>query len=252
MSQPIISFDIEAIRAQFPARRVEWLNSVDSTMLTAAQMARKGNARGAIVGAEEQTAGMGRHGRKWHSAPGEGLYVSMVLDAKPAPILMLALGLAAQEAIKQTTNLAPDLRWPNDVLLRDASGVERKCAGMLAQVERDAVIAGIGINVSQSSFPDNLDTPATSLLMEDARVRREDLLIELVDAVDYYCGMAADAITRKFVSSSSYANGKQVKTEVGGQLVTGVTCGLDTSGFLRIKDSNGAERIVLAGGVRPV
>ncbi len=81
-----------------------------------------------------------------------GLYVSIVLrlalGPESLPLVMLALGLATRDAIADVTGLAPDLRWPNDVLLG-----EKKCAGILAQMEGDAVIAGIGINVGHSSFP---------------------------------------------------------------------------------------------------
>ena len=63
-----------------------------------------------------------------------------------------------------------DIRWPNDVLLNG-----KKCAGVLAQLEGDTIIAGIGINVSQTEFPENLETPATSLLLEGLTVARRRL-----------------------------------------------------------------------------
>src|SRR5215472_10528295 len=189
-----------------PGRRIEWFESIDSTMIRAAALARERCPHGTIVGADEQTAGVGRQGRSWHSKKGEGLYVSMVLrlpvESRALPVFMLALGLAAQEAIAQTTSLAPDLRWPNDVLIGG-----RKCAGILAQLEGDAIIAGIGINIAQISFPPGLDTPATSLLIEGARVDREELLRALADAVDRYCRIlvesGAASILRVFEATSS-------------------------------------------------
>ena len=120
-------------------------------MTVAARLAREGCASGTVVGADQQTAGIGRAGHSWHSEPGSGLYVSIVLrlalGPESLPLVMLALGLATQHAIADVTGLAPDLRWPNDVLLG-----EKKCAGILAQMEGDAVIAGIGINVGHSQF----------------------------------------------------------------------------------------------------
>src|SRR5204862_236709 len=153
-------------------------DSLDSTMIEA----RRDLQPGRIVGAEEQTAGIGRHGRKWISPAGAGLYVSMVLAAKPIPVVMLALGLAAREAVGNA-----DLRWPNDVLLNG-----KKCAGVLAQLEGDTIIAGIGINVRQIEFPDDLETPATSLLLEGVQIAREDLLVALASAVDHYCQLPAE------------------------------------------------------------
>ena len=194
---------------------------------------------GRIVGAEEQTAGIGRHGRKWISEAGAGLYVSMVLTAKPLPVIMLALGLATREAIG-----CGDIRWPNDVLLGG-----KKCAGVIAQLEGDTIIAGIGINVSQTEFPGDLETPATSLLLEGVTVAREDLLVALVESVDRYTRLGSDETLRRFTNASSYVFGKRVRVEAG---LEGVTCGLDPAGFLRVREDNGTETTILAGGVRPL
>jgi BirA family biotin operon repressor/biotin-[acetyl-CoA-carboxylase] ligase len=236
-----------------PGRRVEWFESIDSTMIRAAGRAREGCPHGTIVGADEQTAGVGRQGRSWHSKKGEGLYVSMVLrlpvESRALPVVMLALGLAAQEAIAQTASLAPDLRWPNDVLIGG-----RKCAGILAQLEGDAIIAGIGVNVSQTGFPPGLATPATSLLLEGARVGREELLAAVAGAVDRLCSMLVDdgaaGILRMFEASSSYARGRRVRVEQTGDEIVGVTRGLDESGFLIVEQDGGSLKKILTGGVR--
>jgi len=228
-------FNVDSVRARLPGRRIDWFDSIDSTMIEA----RRDPQPGRIVGAEEQTAGIGRHGRKWISESGAGLSVSIVLAAKPGPVIMLSLGLAAREAIG-----GGDLRWPNDVLLNG-----KKCAGVLAQLEGDTIIAGIGINVSQTEFPDDLETPATSMLLEGVRVAREDLLVALVDAVDHFCRLPAEEIVRHFADASSYVSGKRVRVEAG---LEGVTCGLDPAGFLRVREDNGTVTTILAGGVRPI
>ena len=134
MPRTALHFEIDRVREQLPGRRIEWHESVGSTMTIAAELARQGCAsRNDQVGAEEQTAGVGAAtGRAWISARGQGLWVSIVLrlglEAETLPVVMLALGLAAREAIVITTPLVPDLRWPNDVLIDG-----HKCAGMLAQ-----------------------------------------------------------------------------------------------------------------------
>ena len=229
-------FDVESVRARLPGRRIDWFKSLDSTMIEA----RRDMQPGRIVGAEEQTAGMGRHGRKWISDSGAGLYVSMVFAAKPVPVIMLSLGLATRDAIGG----GADLRWPNDVLING-----KKCAGVLAQLEGDTIIAGIGINVSQTEFPDDLETPATSLLLEGVTVSREDLLVALVESVDRFTRLSSDEVLRQFTNVSSYVFGKRVRVEAG---LEGVTCGLDPAGFLRVREDNGTETIILAGGVRPL
>jgi len=231
----VLRFNVASVRARLPGRQIDWFESLDSTMIEA----RRDMQPGRIVVAEEQTAGMGRHGRKWISEAGTGLYVSMVLAAKPLPVIMLALGLATRHAIG-----CGDIRWPNDVLLNG-----KKCAGVLAQLEGDTIIAGIGINVSQTQFPDDLETPATSLLLEGVTVSREDLLVTLVECVDRYTRLSSDEILRQFTNASSYVVGKRVRVETG---VEGVTCGLDPAGFLRLREDNGTETVILAGGVRPI
>lgn len=241
MPSSALRFNTEAVRARLPGRRIDWFKSLDSTMIEA----RRDLQPGRIVGAEEQTAGMGRHGRKWISEPGAGLYVSMVLDAKPVPVIMLAMGLATRHAIG-----CGDIRWPNDVLING-----KKCAGVLALLERDTIIAGIGINVSQTGFPDDLETPATSLLLEGVTVSREDLLVALVGCVDRYTRLSSDEILREFSNASSYVVGKRVRVDAGVAGVAGlegVTCGLDPAGFLRVREDSGTETTIFAGGVRPV
>ena len=137
-----MALDIARLRANFPDREIIWLEVTGSTMSDAALLAAAGCPSGTVVVAEEQTAGQGRHGRSWYSERGTGLYVSIVLRpplaADDFPVLTLALGLATAEAIARATDLACDLRWPNDVLLDD-----KKCAGILIQAAGDAFIAGL-------------------------------------------------------------------------------------------------------------
>ena len=251
---PSSKFDLARVRERLAGRRVDWHATIDSTMTAAAKLAREGNAAGTLVVADEQTAGIGRHGHSWHSEPGAGLYLSLVIrppaGTTEIPLVMLALGLAAQDAIAQTSGLAPDLRWPNDVLIGN-----KKCAGILAQMEGDAIIAGIGINVHHAGFPEEIRDVATSLVLEGARVRREDLLVALAQAIDEHMGIletgSSTAILDMFTRSSSYAAGRRVKVDQPGGVVEGTTCGLDASGFLRVRQDNGTEAVILAGGVRP-
>jgi BirA family biotin operon repressor/biotin-[acetyl-CoA-carboxylase] ligase len=247
-------FDLAAVRARLPDRHIEWYRSVTSTMTLAARMAHDGCPAGTIVGADEQAAGIGRHGHSWYSEAEAGLYVSIVLrlplEWRELPIVMLALGLATQEAITEVTSLAPDLRWPNDVLLAD-----RKCAGILAQLEGDAIVAGIGVNVNHSEFPRGLEPIATSLRLSGASaVSREDLLVALAHAVERCCKIlteeGGDAIVRLFARASSYAQGRRVRAKQDGAIIEGVTAGLDRSGFLVLRQDNGKEIAILAGGVR--
>jgi BirA family biotin operon repressor/biotin-[acetyl-CoA-carboxylase] ligase len=249
-------FDVEFVRARLPGRRIDWFDSVTSTMTLAARLAREGCPSGTIVGAEAQVAGIGRHGHNWHSEAEAGLYVTIILrlavGSSALPVVMLALGIAAQEAIAETAGLQADLRWPNDVLING-----RKCAGILAQFESGAIVAGIGINVKHSAFPPDIEALATSLkLAGNPNVSREGLLIALVQSIENCCRILTEqgpsTILEMFSHASSYAQGKRVQVEKDGGLIEGVTCGLDPTGFLMVREDNGKQTTILAGGVRPV
>lgn len=250
-----MAFDVEWVRSRLPDRRIHWHPSIDSTMFEASRLAAAGCQSGTIVGAEEQTAGQGRYGRAWHSEPGSGLYLSIVLRHRFAPstlpLVTLALGLATSEAILKATDLACDLRWPNDVLIQS-----RKCAGILTQLEGSAIIAGIGINVNHSAFPQDLTDIATSLRLATNRIQpRERLLAELAASVDRFCTMlekeGGEPILAMFSQASSFVFGRRVSVDQGHALLEGTTAGLNSSGFLILQHDDGTKNVILAGGVRP-
>jgi BirA family biotin operon repressor/biotin-[acetyl-CoA-carboxylase] ligase len=249
-----MSFDIDYVRRRLPGRVISYFDSIDSTMPEAARLAAAGCGPGTVVVAGEQTAGQGRHGHYWHSEPDSGLYASIVLrpalSSSSLPVLMLALGLATAEAIARATNMACDLRWPNDVLIND-----KKVAGILVQLQDRFVIAGIGINVNHEEFPPDLAEIATSLRAASGQPQsREQVLVALLPAVESFCRMLVtggkDAVLNMFYKSSSYARGKRVVVEAVDGMVEGTTAGLDPSGFLVIEQDDGTKRLILAGGVR--
>lgn len=236
-------------------RRIIRLETAASTMIEAARLADAGCESGTVVVAERQTAGHGRYQRPWHSPAGTGLYFTVVLRLPLAPeaipIVTLSLGLAAAEAVTRTAGLAPDLRWPNDVLLNG-----RKCAGILTELHNNAVLAGIGVNVNQESFPEDLRGIATSLRLESGRAQdREALLAALLEAIDQHAGLLVregpEPVLRLFTEASSYARGRRVTVEQDGRVLTGVTAGLDRHGFLILEEDSGARSVIMAGGVRP-
>jgi BirA family transcriptional regulator, biotin operon repressor / biotin---[acetyl-CoA-carboxylase] ligase len=245
--------DVEKIRNLRPQNELYYFGTIPSTMTEAARLAASGAPHATIVLAEEQTAGVGRLGRSWHSDAELGIYCSILLrlpvEPDTLPVINLLLGLATAEAIQKSTNLACDLRWPNDVLIN-----ERKVAGILAQLVDQCVVAGIGINVNQTSFPPDLRTPATSLRIESAGEiqRRDRIVIDLIESVDAFSAMLAvqgsECIIRAFMSASSYALNRRVLVEEDGR--RGVTAGLDENGFLLVRFENGRMERIAAGGVR--
>jgi BirA family biotin operon repressor/biotin-[acetyl-CoA-carboxylase] ligase len=232
--------DLGRLRGSSPNRAIDYYTTIGSTMDAAA-----GRALGMIVIAEEQTAGQGRHGHSWHSEAGSGIYFSIVL--KPAPMLTLALGLATVEAIASATGVACDLRWPNDVMVRN-----RKVAGVLVKLVDGAAVAGIGINVNHTALPAELAEQATSLRLHAGRgFARTDILLALIPAIDRWAETDSDTILRRFEKASSYVSGRRVTVDQSdGSTIEGTTSGLDPSGFLVLRRDDGTDTLILAGGVR--
>jgi BirA family biotin operon repressor/biotin-[acetyl-CoA-carboxylase] ligase len=259
-------FDLAAVNAGIVgtafAGRVLHFPSVGSTNLLALEAAQASGRVGVWV-ADEQTAGRGRGGHGWHSAAGDGLYVSaLVAPALPmarALWLSLATGLATRVAIAEVTGIAVDIRWPNDLLLNG-----RKCGGILVETAvegemlRYAVI-GVGINVNHAAFPPELEALATSLRMErEHEVSREALLAALLRSLDeeiallvgeYRGEVAGAGLLERFAGASSWVWGKRVKVDEAGGY-TGLTAGLDARGFLLVDGDDGVMHTVLSGGVR--
>jgi len=264
--RPQDSFDLQAMDAALRGSRFEgklhFFPEIGSTNTHAMQQAEAGAPDGSVYFADEQSAGRGRGAHAWESPPGSGLYVSILLRPRIAPAdilwLSLAAGLAVRDAVRKVTSLEADLRWPNDLLFG-----RKKFCGILTELNaevtrvRHAVI-GIGINVHQESFPDELRAIATSLHVETGRAwPRQELLIALLQSLD--CEVAALTAARdplasargmrqRLEAASTWIRGKRVRVEEG-EGYAGTTDGLDPRGFLLVRTAEGL-RTVYSGGVR--
>jgi BirA family transcriptional regulator, biotin operon repressor / biotin---[acetyl-CoA-carboxylase] ligase len=259
-------FDLDTLNRELAgtpfAGKIRHFPTIDSTNTFAMREADQGQESDTVYVADEQTAGRGRGDHEWHSAAGSGLYVSVLLRPQIAPAdilwLSLAAGLAVQAAVRDVTSIAPDIRWPNDLLL---SG--RKFGGILTELNAEVTrvryaVIGIGINVHQPSFPPELATLATSLKIETGQDwPRQDLLVSLLRrlhseierlSTSQQIEGATTDIRARLIAGSSWIYGKAV-TVTEPDTFSGVTDGLDGRGFLRVRTQQGV-RTVLSGGVR--
>ena len=234
---------------------------IGSTNTAALEAAADGAPEGSVFLAEQQTSGRGRGSHTWHSAESVGIYCSVILrpTLPPSEILVLALaaGLAVRTAIRDfDEKLDPDLKWPNDVLLDG-----KKVCGILAEMNAEAtrvrhIVVGIGINVNQASFPEDLQSIATSLrVASGTEWSRVELCAALLKSLDSeYRNLLArpearGSILKRFQEHSSTVRGRQVRVEETPELA-GVSEGLDERGFLQIRTPQGLKT-VLSGTVRP-
>lgn len=255
-------FDLTALDAALAgtifAGKLHFSPVTDSTNTNAMKAARNRAPHGSVYFADEQTAGRGRSDHAWHSAAGEGLYISVLLRPEiPAlrlPLLPLVAGLAASEAIREAAGLVADLRWPNDLLLGP-----RKVGGILVEAKSkgtavEFAVVGIGINVHQRQFDPDLATPATSLDLETGhRVDRQALLVSLLkslerEALGLLDPAAVETIPARVEKASTWVRGRRVEVH-GPQACTGVTDGLDQHGFLLVRTVEGLVT-VQTGGIR--
>jgi len=248
----MISFDLGAVEERLERTRfrglVKHFASVGSTNKLAMEAAQAG-IRGGVWVADEQTAGRGRGGHGWHSVVGNGLYMSALVSPRKAlPMdramwISMATGMAAQAAIEEVSGLRPDLRWPNDVLVRG-----RKCGGILVEsvvVAGESLpklryaVVGVGINVNHDAFPEQLRETATSMRIETGReMARERLLATLLRELDREIGALETEVGGSDTAVWSEAEGG---TDAAGGSVTG--------GPVTAEDSVTADRPVGRGGL---
>ena len=269
-----VSFDLAKVEAALAggpfAGAIEHVTVTESTNTLARAAAEEGRRTGVWI-ADEQTQGRGRGGHGWHSAPNDGLYVSVLLRPRLCGVdalkLSLAAGIAVQDAIDLATNALVDLRWPNDVMDGPHG---KKLGGILTECAMEAgdpgalayAVIGIGLNLNQTRMPEDLRETAISLRMStwQVTVEREDLLPillrELLNQVNLLEREAAgelevgeELLVRRFEQCSSWARGLRVQVAED-EGYAGVTDGLDERGLLRVRLDDGSVRLVRHGGVR--
>jgi BirA family biotin operon repressor/biotin-[acetyl-CoA-carboxylase] ligase len=244
------------------ARRIEWLESIDSTNRIALERAREGAPHGTTVVAEGQTAGRGRLGRAFFSPPHLNLYSSSVLRPElttaEAPALILASAIAVADAVAETVDDpdAVEIKWPNDVLLGGlkTSGILMELGAEATRVSFLVLGIGVNLNVPRESFPDEFRALATSVSSHAGRridrlAFARTLYERLEDVLDRCAAGGFDAVRPAFEARFRMTGRRVEVLELGGARQAGVVLGIADDGTLRIRDDGGAEHRVIAGDV---
>jgi BirA family biotin operon repressor/biotin-[acetyl-CoA-carboxylase] ligase len=240
--------------------RILRYDSLPSTNNEVARLAFEGAEEGLAVVADEQTAGRGRLQRTWSSPKGAGLYFSILLRPALLPkrwtLITFVAALATGDALREAAAVQTDIKWPNDLLAG-----ERKICGILAEAIETpmgrAVVVGIGVNLTDDAFPQDLINVATSVANEsDRKPERETILKSLLSALSRWYSLlhetdGAEKIVAAWTSRSSYASGRMVQVTNGDEVLQGITRGVENDGALRLETTRGIE-LIRAGDVTSV
>lgn len=245
-----------------------WFDRVSSTNDVAEQLAAAGAEHGTVVVAEDQERGRGRQGRTWFSPAGSGLYVSVVLRPEElrlargpeslaaASSVTLAAGVALAEALRTSTGLPVEIKWPNDLVVGG-----RKLCGVLAEASAAVgglqhVVLGFGINVLPAAFPIELSDRATSIeaelghAVDPAEVLAEGLAC-LAERTRAFASGGLGTILDRCRELSPSSSGASVEVAAPHGWYAGTTAGLDRDGALLVRlADNGEIHRVIAGEVR--
>ena len=230
---------------------------IDSTNKKAKELALSGAEAGVLVTADVQQAGMGRRGRSWLSEKGTGIYMSMVLrpeiETEKASMLTLVAAMAAQKAIESICGpkAQAKIKWPNDIVLN-----KKKICGILTELslrgtDIDFVIVGIGINVNNKTFAEEIAQTASSLSLELGKeIDREMLITEVWKHFSVYYNLfltSGDLTFFKNEYEQSLVN-KEQEVNVLDPLgeYTGIAKGITNIGELIV--DTGSEKRYVSGG----
>jgi BirA family biotin operon repressor/biotin-[acetyl-CoA-carboxylase] ligase len=233
------------LQTQTLGRKVCYYDEVDSTQTIAHSLVAQGADEGTLVIAEQQNAGHGRMGRKWHSPKGKGLWMSLIL--KPSiplqfmPQLTLLVAVALCRSISHVTELPVGIKWPNDLLIEG-----KKVSGILLESSAEDeklkhIVAGVGIsvNLTAEDYPGDLQQVASSLLIQKGKpIDREELLcrflLELENLYKLYHEQGFTPI-KLLWEALNVTLGRQVRSPGPNGLVEGTAVAIDDFGALRVR-----------------
>ncbi|WP_044336372.1 biotin--[acetyl-CoA-carboxylase] ligase [Rossellomorea aquimaris] len=240
-------------------RVIHYEESVQSTQRIAHVLAGDGAAEGTLVVADEQTAGRGRLMREWHSSKGTGIWMSLILKPllppQKAPQFTLITAVAVVQAIEEVTDLHPQIKWPNDILIDG-----KKVTGILTELQAESdkinsIIIGIGMNVNHTRehFPDELQTIATSLAIEQGNtLSRSEMVQKVLERIEaLYSIYMKEGFTPIKLLWESYAIsiGKKIRARTINGTIEGKALGITDEGVLKIEDSTGTVHQIYSADI---
>ena len=236
-------------------RKIYFYSVTDSTNQCARIESENGAPDGSLFIAEEQTAGRGRLGKSWNSAPGTGIWMSLLLrpDVRPEEITQITLlaGLSVCHAINDITGLTVKIKWPNDIVIHG-----KKICGILTEMSAEVdqincLICGIGVNVNIEKFPNEIKDIATSIAIENGKkLPRAKIAAEIMNYFEKdYFRFINEGVTENFLKEykdNCITINKKIKAIQNGKEIFGTAIDITKKGELVIQTET--EQMVLSSG----
>ena len=247
-----------SIDSEWAGKNILYFDETDSTNTEIKKAAEKDAPHGTLAVADYQSMGKGRRGRSWAAPHGVGIWMSLLLRPELPPtcasMLTLVAALAVADGIREVCDLEAKIKWPNDIVVNG-----KKVCGILTEMSTELecinyIVTGIGINVANHEFPEEIRDVATSLYLETGKeVRRSQLIAAIMRAYEgYYDKFMKNQNMKSLmdVYNSRLANcGTQVRVLSPGNEYTGMALGIDEMGELLVRTEDGKVCKVISGEV---
>lgn len=255
----VSSSELESrLETKVMGRRLLYLDVVDSTNIEAKRQAEGGASHGLLVVAGRQVQGKGRRGRGWESPEGVNIFMSLLLrpcfEPDKASMITLVMALATARAIGDVSGLRAEIKWPNDIVVN-----RKKVVGILTEMTLEMeyiqyLVCGVGINVNQEDFPEEIAQTATSLYLEGGRkLSRADIIGRVMERFEEYyeifCQEESMACLMEEYNDLLVNVGARVRVLDPKGEYDGISHGINRLGELIVEREDGVRENVYAGEV---
>lgn len=246
------------VQTKWAGRQVICYHETDSTNIRAKEAGEKGESNGTLFVAERQEAGKGRRGRKWESPAGVSIYMTILLYPEMPPVkaprLTPLMAIAVAKGIRRVTGLKCLIKWPNDVIVGG-----KKICGILTEMSAEIgfinyLVIGVGINVNQDTFPEEIQERATSIKLESGcHVRRSELIAAVMEEFEacYEIFLKTGDLSgvREQYNLLLVNRNRQVRVLEPGNEYEAHALGINNLGELIVRTKDGREQAIYAGEV---